>query len=101
MAENKEYTPTLIEWDKLVLLWNRSKAMFASMLAPNVKARVAWTTKTFVENHPRTTYGAVYAWLERNLEIANGSAPVRERLPGTAQHDEVTAVHRLPRSTQQ
>jgi hypothetical protein len=99
MVENKEYSPTLIEWDELVLLWSRSKTMFASTLATNVKARIAWTTKSFIEKHPDASYRAVYAWLEHNLEIASGSAPVSERLPAIRQHDEITAVHRTPRRT--
>lgn len=99
MVENKEYSPSLVEWDELVMLWNRSKAMFASALVSNAKARIAWTTKLFVESHPNVTHAAVYVWLERNLEIARGSSPVRERLPATIQHDEITAVHRIPRST--
>lgn len=93
--ENKEYTPTLVEWDELVALWGRSKAMFAT----NVKARLAWTTKAFVRSHPAAAHGEVYAWLERNLEIAIGSKPVSERLPATCWHDEITAVHKVPRST--
>lgn len=99
MVEYKEYSPSLLEWDELVLLWNRSKAMFANSLATNVKARIAWTTKNFVVSHPTTVHGEVYAWLERNLEIATGSKPVSERLPATRWHDEITAVYRIPRST--
>lgn len=101
MAENKEYSPSLVEWDELVLLWNRSKAMFANTLATNVRARIAWTAEAFVDSHPEVAPRAVYAWLERSLEIAKGSSPESDRLPGTAQHDEVTAVHRLSRSTLQ
>lgn len=99
MVENKEYSPSLIEWDELVLLWNRSKALFASTLAMNTKARVAWTTKNFIEKNPQVSYRAVYAWLERNLEIAKGSQPVSDCLSATSWHDEITAVHRVPRST--
>lgn len=98
MAESKEYSPTLVEWDELVLLWNRSKALFANTLATNVRARIAWTAEAFVESHPEIAPRAVYVWMERVLEVAKGSAPVADRLPGTAQHDEVTAVHRLPRT---
>ena len=101
MVESKEYTPTLVEWDELVLLWNRSKAMFANTLATNVRARIAWTAEAFVDSHPEVAPRAVYAWLERSLETAKGSSPASDRLPGTAQHDEVTAVHRDLRSTQQ
>jgi hypothetical protein len=101
MVESKEYTPTLIEWDELVLLWNRSKAMFANTLATNARARIAWTAEAFVESHPEITPRAVYAWLERNVEIARGTAPLGDRLSGTAQHDEVTAVHRIPRNIPQ
>lgn len=98
MVESKEYTPTSIEWDELVLLWNRSKAMFEST---NVHARIAWTAKTFVESHPEVTPRAAYVWLERNLEVAKGPPPVSDSLPGTVQHDEVTAVHRNLRNTSQ
>ena len=101
MAESKEYTPTLVEWDELVLLWNRSKAMFANTLATNKRARIAWTAEAFVENHPEVMPRAVYAWLEHNLEVVKGPVPQSDRLLGTAQHDEVTAVHRRPRSTPQ
>lgn len=99
MVENKEYSPTLIEWDELVLLWNRSKVVFASTLATNTKARIAWTTKSFIEKNPNNSYRAVYVWLECNLEIARGSQPVSDRLSATHQHDEITAVHKIPRST--
>lgn len=101
MVESKEYMPTLIEWDELGQLWNRSKAMFANTLSTNVRARIAWTVEAFVESHPEVAPRAVYAWLERNLEVAKGSASMSDRLPGTAQHEEVTAVHRIPRSIQQ
>jgi hypothetical protein len=101
MVESKEYSPSLVEWDELVLLWNRSKAMFANTLATNMRARIAWTAEAFVDSHPEITPRAVYVWLERNLEVAKGSSPAHDRLPGTAQHDEVTAVHRRPRSTPQ
>lgn len=95
MVENKEYVPSLTEWDELVLLWNRSRAVMASTLSPNVKARVAWTTKQFVDKHPQVYGRLVYAWLERNLEIAAGSAPVAsEALVGTSWHDEPTAQHK-------
>lgn len=94
MAEDKEYSPTLIEWDELVGLWNRSRSLFASTIATNARARVAWTTKAFIERFPHASYRAVYAWLERNLEIARGSQPVADRLPGTRHHEEITAVHR-------
>lgn len=99
MVENKEYSPTLLEWDELVLLWNRSKTMFANTLATNVRARIAWTAEAFVENHPGASPRAVYVWLERSLEIAKGSAPVGERLSATQWHDEITATHRISRST--
>ncbi len=98
MVENKEYSPTLTEWDELVLLWNRSRTVFASTLATNVKARIAWTTKNFVEKHPSVSYRAAYAWLEDNLEIAKGTS-ASERLPTTNWHDEVTAVHKIPKRT--
>src|SRR5678816_1771804 len=75
MAENKEYSPSLVEWDELVLLWNRSKSTFANTLATNVRARIAWTAEAFVESHPEATPRAVYVWLERNLKVAKGSFP--------------------------
>lgn len=99
MEERKEYSPTLIEWDELVTLWNRSRVMFANTLATNVKARIAWVTKTFVSGHSDAVHGEVYGWLERNLEIAIGSKPVSERLLATSWHDEITAVHKIPRGT--
>lgn len=99
MVENKEYSPTLVEWDELVLLWNRSKTMFVSTLATNVKARIAWTTKSFIDKHPDVSYRVLYAWLEHHLEIARGSTPARERLPAVSAHYEITAVHRIPRRT--
>jgi hypothetical protein len=99
MVENKEYSPTSAEWDELVLLWNRSKAIFANMISTGVQARLAWTTKNFVESRPDASHRAVYAWLERNLEIARGAAPTSERQSTTRPHDEITAVHRTPRRT--
>lgn len=99
MVENKEYSPTLIEWDALVLLWNRSKVLFASTLAMHTNARIAWTTKNFIVQNPNTSYRAVYTWLERNLEVAKGVSPASDRLPATSQHDEVTAVRPIPMST--
>lgn len=101
MAENKEYSPSLVEWDELVLLWNRSKSTFANTLATNVRARIAWTAEAFVESHPEATPRAVYVWLERNLKVAKGSFPTSDRLLGTAQHDEVTAVHKIPGTLRQ
>lgn len=96
MVENKGFTPSLTEWDELVLWWNRSRTVLASTLAPNVKARIAWTTKQFIDAHPRASGRLVYAWLERNLEIAAGSAPITsdasDALAGTQWHDEPTVV---------
>lgn len=91
MVENKGYVPSLTEWDELVLLWNRSRTVMASTLAPNVKARIAWTAKQFVDAHPQASGRLVYAWLEGNLEIAAGSAPaILDVLSGTQWHDEPT-----------
>ena len=93
MVENKEYVPSLIEWDELGLLWGRSRTVLSATLSPGLQARIAWTTKQFIDAHPGTTGRAVYAWLERNLEIANGSAPpARDTLAATQWHDEPTAV---------
>lgn len=95
MVENKGFAPSLTEWDELVLLWNRSRTVMAATLAPNVKARIAWVAKQFVDGHPQIPGGLVYAWLERNLEIAVGSAPVAASvLAGTQWHDEPTVVHK-------
>jgi hypothetical protein len=95
MVENKGYVPSLTEWDELVLLWNRSRTVMASTLAPSVKARIAWTAKQFVDAHPQAPGRLVYAWLESNLEIAAGSAPISsEALVGTRWHDEPTAEHK-------
>lgn len=90
MVESKEYSPTPAEWDELVLLWHRSGAIYASALTNGVKTRLAWTAKTFVDTHPDVTRRAVYAWLERNLEIARGPSPMGER--PQVEHD-------TPRST--
>ena len=99
MVENKEYSPTPTEWDELVLLWNRSRAIFANALSKGIASRLAWTTKSFVQNHPDASHREVYAWLERNLEIAKDSVPVASRLPEIGWHDAPTAVHRMRRST--
>lgn len=96
MVENKEYSPTSLEWDELVLLWNRSKAIFANTASTGVQARLAWTTKNFVESRPDASHRAVYAWLEQNLEIAKG--PARSRSPETGWSDVPTAVYKKPRS---
>ncbi len=64
MIENKEYSPTYTEWVELILLWHRSRAIFANTLA---KSRLAWTTKSFVHSHPNAVHRKVYMWLERNL----------------------------------
>lgn len=99
MVENEVYVPTLPEWDELVLLWNRSLTMFSSTLAVGVTPRVAWVTKNFVEAHPNLKHRDVYAWLTRNLEIANGSSPTPD-FKATPWHDEITAVHkRVSRGT--
>lgn len=98
MEEKKEFVPTLTEWDELVLLWNRSQAMFASRPGAGVTSRVAWVTKNFVETHQGSSHRLVWAWLTRSLEIARTSAPVFN-LRATASHDETTAVYRIPRST--
>lgn len=99
MVENKEYAPSLTEWDELVLLWNRSQTMFSSTLAVGVSPRVAWVTKNFVEKHPQVSHRDVYVWLTRNLEIARGSSPLPD-IKATAWHDEPTAVYsRAPRGT--
>lgn len=100
MVENKEYSPTPTEWDELVLLWNRSRAIFANTLSKGIQARIAWTTKNFVQSHPDVSLRGVYAWLERNLEIVKDSVPVASRPPATGWHDAPTVVYRMPRSTQ-
>lgn len=94
MVENKGYVPSLTEWDELVLLWNRSRTVMASTLAPSVKARIAWTAKQFVDAHPLASGHLVYAWLERNLEIAAGPAPISSETPAGRWHDEPTAEHK-------
>lgn len=92
MVEIKEYVPTLIEWDELVLLWNRSRTVLSSTPGAGDTARLAWTTKQFIDAHPDAVGRAVYAWLAKNLEIANGSASPCDTLAGTAWHDEPTVV---------
>lgn len=93
MVENKEYVPTLTEWDELVLLWARARAVLSSTLGSSATARIAWTTKQFIDAHPGVAGRAVYAWLERNLEIAKGSTPSsHDTLAGTQWHDEPTVV---------
>lgn len=94
MMENKWFSPTLVEWDELVSSWNQSGSF-----PMNLEARVAWVTKRFVESHSDVAYRAVYAWLERNLEIAKDSAPASDRVPAAPRHEEITAVYRMPRST--
>lgn len=99
MVENKEYAPSLIEWDDLVMFWNRSRTMFSSTLATGVSPRIAWVTKNFVGTHPQASHHDVYAWLTKNLEIARGSSPFPD-IKATAWHDEPTAVYsRAPRGT--
>ena len=49
MVENKEYEPTLIEWDELVQLWARSRVVLSSTLGSGATARVVWTTKQFID----------------------------------------------------
>lgn len=97
--KNEEYVPTLTEWDELVRLWARSRAVLSAALSPGVKARIAWTTKQFVEAHPGSVSSAIYAWLERNLKIGVESAPAADGvLAATRWHDEPTAVIRhVPR----
>lgn len=95
--EHKEYEPSLKEWDELVLLWDRSRAMFSSTRFIGVVPRVAWVTKNFVEKHPQVAHRDVYAWLIQNLEIARGDRP---EVKATEWHDEPTAVHvREPKET--
>jgi hypothetical protein len=95
MGESKGYEPSLAEWDELVLLWGRSRLVMASILAPSVKARIAWTAKQFINAHSQVSCRLVYAWLERNLEIAAGSAPVDPGfLAGTRWHDEPTVEYK-------
>ncbi len=98
MVENKEYSPTSAEWDELVLLWNRSKAIFDNTISTGVQARLAWTTKNFVESHPDASHRAVYAWLERSLEIAKGPVPMSSRPSEIGWSDVPTVVYRKPRS---
>ena len=85
-----KYEPTLVEWDELVMLWGRSKVVHET----SYESRIAWTTKTFVAAHPDVLHRDVYLWLEKNLEIAQGSSPSMVR--STPWHDEITAVHRRP-----
>jgi hypothetical protein len=103
MVENKEYVPTLTEWDELSVLWARSRAVLSSTLGLGAMARIAWTTKQFIDAHPDVAGRSVYAWLEKNLEIASRSAPFpRDTLGGTQWHEEPTVVlskQRAPRGT--
>ncbi len=76
MVENKDYSPTPTEWDELILLWNRSKAIFANTISTSSQARLAWTTKTFVGRHSDASHRAVYAWLERNTSRSTSNGHV-------------------------